>query len=75
MRRTLMYTEEVLDKRGVLIQVIYYYDDGTTLKRKINPAQWKILSEILGIAEWNKEDKILVLSINITTDLLEEKWW
>jgi hypothetical protein len=31
-----MYTEEVLNKRGILIQVIYHYDDGTTLKRKIN---------------------------------------
>ena len=39
MKRTLMYTEEVLNKRGLLIQVIYYYDDGTTLKRKINASQ------------------------------------
>jgi len=39
MKRTLMYTEEVLNKCGVLIQVIYHYDDGTTLKRKINAAQ------------------------------------
>jgi hypothetical protein len=38
MKRTLMYTEEVLNKRGVPIQVIYHYDDGTTLKRKINTA-------------------------------------
>jgi len=36
MNRTLMYTEEVLNKRGILIEVIYHYDDGTTLKRKIN---------------------------------------
>jgi hypothetical protein len=34
-----MYTEEVLNKRGILIQVIYHYDDGTTLKRKINVKQ------------------------------------
>lgn len=39
MNRTLMYTEEVLNKRGVIVQVIYHYDDGTTLKRKINAAQ------------------------------------
>ena len=39
MKRTLMYTEEVLNKRGRLIQVIYYYNDGTTLKRKISTTQ------------------------------------
>jgi hypothetical protein len=36
MIRRLMYTEEVVNKRGVLIELVYYYDDGTKLKRKIN---------------------------------------
>lgn len=36
MNRTVMYKEEVLNRRGVLIAVIYHYDDGTRLKRNIN---------------------------------------
>ncbi len=35
MIRAIVKIEEVLNKRGVLIEIIYHYEDGTRLKRKI----------------------------------------